>query len=159
MPSRSNNIRFRKSSIGAAFPLAAVALGGISSQATSNVSPIVNSAVSSVTNQSNVPTLAPVCFTASAHVSLRPQRKWTDVDENEFLRLAKSEALGKASPEELIRLGELSNIRTDLKHNYTLEELIWYAQQEKARAELLEAMQRFLSVQFSSPWASAKEFK
>lgn len=166
MSNKSLRVSFGSKSSRIAAPLAAVALGGISSHATSRIPQVINnarceSAVEDLKKSHlNVPmgaqtlTQRPVII-----VYKQGNLKWTNEDEDRFLDLAKKEALGEASSSQLQDLESMSERRLSLKHQFTLEELVWNAKQEEARAELLEAMQRFLRVQVSPSWAGAKEVR
>lgn len=85
--------------------------------------------------------------------------EWQSHDESKFISLAKKEALGDIAASDLEVLEALSEKRNRLKHRRSIDDLIFYAKQEQARVELIEAMSRFLKA-FNQPrWQGSKRNK
>lgn len=69
--------------------------------------------------------------------------EWTQADEKQFLALARKEALGKISDEELRQLELVSIKREKLKSPLTTPEILFRAKQKQLEAQLVSALQEY----------------
>ena len=153
------NLRLPKSGLNAVVPMAVVAVGGIGA-VQANLLPTVDrvgEASFAFTEEVASTDVNQVLATSQVvRVWSTIDEEWTNKQESEFIRLAKLEALDTIDESQRIRLEELGERRSRLKHRRSLDDLIFYAKQEQARAELIEAMGRFLSVHNQPRWKGSK---
>jgi hypothetical protein len=138
-----------------ALPIAALAFTS-DIQGTDNVKTAIAGEIQS--SETVNPALIAVSSTANAapmQITLLLE-EWTDQSERRFITLAKKDALGKASPTEIIELEQLEHLRNRLKFPMKFDELVWHAQHEEATQKLLSAMQEYLSFCAGPGWAGAK---
>lgn len=96
---------------------------------------------------------------ASAQVEIvLPVSEWTNALEREFLSLAVTSAVGKATAAQEQRLASLQATRRRLKFPRTTEEIVSEYQARRTTRDLADALQKYVRLRNSKadPWASAK---
>lgn len=80
--------------------------------------------------------------------------EWTKAMAKRFSELARKEALGSISDEEMMELEGLTHDRRNLEHPRTADEVLWEVNQRHVTANLVQALKDY--VQFHTPARRAR---